>query len=110
MPEGILWIVKTGACLLDLPKEYPPYKTCRRRFQQWVDVDVFDKIIEALARDLQERGGIDMSEFLSTTPSQLPKGGFMCERLNAVKAPSSWQLRTLMVVLVFLFRSNLQTS
>ena len=60
--EGILWVVKTGARWKDLPKEYPPYQTCHRRFQQWVEEGVFDKIIEQLARDLQQRGGIDMSE------------------------------------------------
>lgn len=55
--EGVLWIVKTGARWQDLPKEYPPYQTCHRRFQQWVEGGVFERVIETLARDLQERGG-----------------------------------------------------
>ena len=59
--EGILWIVKTGARWQDLPKEYPPYQTCHRRFQQWVELGISDKIMEALTRDLQDRGGIDLS-------------------------------------------------
>jgi transposase len=106
--EGILWIVKTGARWRDLPKDYPPYQTCHRRFQQWVEEGVFDEVIEALARDLQDRGGIDMSEcFIDGTFSLAKKGGCLWERLNAVKAVRSWQSQTL-VVLFYLSRSNLQ--
>jgi hypothetical protein len=43
---------------------YPsPYQTCHhRRFQQWVRTGVFEKILQTLASDLRERGGIDLSE------------------------------------------------
>ena len=106
--EGILWIVKTGARWKDLPKEYPPYQTCHRRFQAWVESGVFDKIIAALARDLQERGGIDMSEcFIDGTFSLAKKGGFVWEKLSEAKAVRSWQSQTLLV-LFYLSRSNLQ--
>ncbi len=105
--EGILWIVKTGARWRDLPKEYPPYQTCHRRFQQWVEEGVFDKVIEALARDLQERGGIDMSErFIDGTFSLAKKGGYLWERLSGVRAPRLWPSQTL-VVLFYLSQSNL---
>jgi transposase len=106
--EGILWIVKTGARWKDLPKDYPPYQTCHRRFQQWVQSGVFDKIIEALAHDLQDRGGIDMREcFIDGTFSLAKKGGFLWEKLNAVKAVRSWPSQTL-VVLFYLSGLNLQ--
>ncbi len=52
VPEGILWIVGTGAPWKDLPERYPPYQACHRRLQQWVESGVFDKIMEALTRDL----------------------------------------------------------
>lgn len=106
--EGILWIVKTGARWRDLPKEYPPYQTCHRRFQQWVEDGTFDRVIEALARDLQERGGIDMSEcFTRGTFSLAKKGGYLWARRSEVRAVRSWQSRML-VVLFFLSGSNLQ--
>jgi len=106
--EGVLWIVKTGARWRDLPKDYPPYQTCHRRFQQWVESGVFDKVIEALVKDLQERGGIDMSEcFIDGTFSLAKKGGFLWARLSEVRAVRSWPSRTL-VVLFFLSGSNLQ--
>jgi len=31
--NGILWILGTGAQWRELPKKYPPYQTCHRRFQ-----------------------------------------------------------------------------
>lgn len=106
--EGIFWIVKTGARWKDLPKEYPPYQTCHRRFQAWVEAGVFDRVIEVLARDLQDRGGIDMSEcFIDGTFSLAKKGGYVWERLSGVKAARSWQSQTL-VVLFYLSQSNPQ--
>lgn len=40
--EGILWVLKTGARWRDLPKEYPSYQTCHRRFQEWLKGGVLD--------------------------------------------------------------------
>src|SRR3989454_7288407 len=31
--NGILWVLGTGAQWRELPKKYPPYQTCHRRFQ-----------------------------------------------------------------------------
>jgi hypothetical protein len=43
---------------------YPsPYQTCHhRRFQQWVRTGIFEQVLHGLATDLQERGGLDLSE------------------------------------------------
>jgi len=34
--NGILWVLRTGAQWKEMPKRYPPYQTCHRRFQEWV--------------------------------------------------------------------------
>jgi transposase len=34
--NGVLWILRTGPQWRELPKKYPAYQTCHRRFQQWV--------------------------------------------------------------------------
>lgn len=60
--NGILWILRTGAQWKHLPKEYPPYQTCHRWFQRWVDDGKMEKILRALARDLYDRGGVDITE------------------------------------------------
>jgi hypothetical protein len=72
-----------------------------------VEQGVFDRIIEALCRDLQDRGGIDLSEcFIDGTFSLAKKGGYLWERLSVVKAPGSWQSQML-VVLFYLSQSSL---
>src|SRR6266571_6810877 len=60
--NGILWVLRTGAQWADLPDRYPPYQTCHRRFQEWVRSGVLDRVLQALAHDLEERGDIDLSE------------------------------------------------
>ena len=49
--NGILWILRSGARWQDLPERFPPYQTCHRRFQYWVDGGVFRHVLEALAED-----------------------------------------------------------
>jgi transposase len=46
----------------DLPERYPPYQTCHRRFQRWVREGTLERVLEGLARDLKERGGLDLAE------------------------------------------------
>lgn len=36
--NGILWILRTGAQWKHLPNHYPPYQTCHRWFQRWVNI------------------------------------------------------------------------
>jgi len=60
--DGILWILRTGAQWADLPDRYPPHQTGHRRYQRWVREGLFERILEALAQDLKERGGLDLSE------------------------------------------------
>ncbi len=98
--NGILWVLRTGAPWKDLPDRYPPHQTCHRRFQQWTKAGVFRRIIEELAADLQERGGIDIREaFIDGSFVPAKKGAMRSEGQNAVKAAGSWQLRTLPVFL-----------
>lgn len=60
--HGILWVLRTGAPWKELPPRYPPYQTCHRRLQEWVEIDTLKRTLISLARDLQKRGGIDDSE------------------------------------------------
>ena len=98
--NGILWILRTGAPWKDLPERYPPRSTCHRRFQQWTRQGVFETIPTALAEDLRQRGGIDLSEgFIDGTFAPAKKGATAWARPNAAKAPKSWALATLKVFL-----------
>lgn len=78
--EGILWILKTGARWCDLPKNYPSYQTCHRRFHQWCMAGVMRNIIQGLVRHLEKEGGIDLSEtYIDAT------------FVKAKKSSQSWQ-------------------
>ena len=104
--NGILWILRTGAPWKDLPERYPPYQTCHRRFQQWNDEGVLDDIIHVLAKDLLERGKLDLSEaYIDGSFASAKKGVVMLVKLSAEKGPRSWQLS---IATVFLSPLGLQ--
>ena len=88
--NGILWVCLTGAPWKDMPSRYPPYQTCHRYFQRWNEEGLWDKILFALAKDLKQRGKIDITEcFIDGTFSSAKKGGIILEKLSEVKAPRS---------------------
>jgi transposase len=98
--EGILWILRTGAPWKDLPERFPPYQTCHRRYQEWVQNGVLEKILKALAKDLEERGEIDLREvFIDGSLVAAKKGGLALAKLSEEKVPKSWRWRTVTVFL-----------
>ena len=98
--EGILWVLRTGAPWKDMPSRLPSYQTCHRRYQQWVKDGVLDAILQALARDLEVRGRLDLSEgFIDGSFASAKKGALALGKPSAERAPNSWQLRTAMVFL-----------
>lgn len=98
--DGILWVLRTGAPWYDLPDRYPPYQTCHRRFQQWVRSGVFERVLQTLATDLQERGDLDLSEcHIDGTFIVAKKGGTRLERPSGARVRSSWQYQTVLAFL-----------
>lgn len=98
--NGVLWVLRTGAPWKDLPDRYPPYQTCHRRFQRWVRDGTLTRILQILAEDLRERGGLDLSEaFIDATFSSAKKGALLSVPLGVAKGPRSWQWPTAMVFL-----------
>ena len=98
--NSILWILRTGAPWHDMPERYPPYQTCHRRFQQWVRSGVFERVLQALATDLRERGGLDLSEcFIDGTFVVAKKGGMRLERPSGARVRRSWQYQTVLAFL-----------
>jgi transposase len=98
--NGILWILRTGAPWKDLPERYPSYQTCHRRFQTWVRDRTLEQVLLALARDLEARGGLDLSEcFIDGTFAGAKKGAPSSGKPSAGRGPRSWQLQTALVFL-----------
>ena len=98
--KGMLWRLRTGAPWHDLPGRYPPYQTCHRRFQRWVSDGTLTRILQALAEDLHERGGLDLREcFIDGTWVAAKKGGKKLVRPRGAKVRSSWQWQPVLVFL-----------
>ncbi len=102
--NGVLWILRTGAPWKDLPERYPPYQTCHRHFQRWIDQGVLGSVLEALAEDLQQRGQTDLSEcYIDGTfvvaNVVAKKGGSVSERPNGARVRRSWRFQTALVFL-----------
>lgn len=98
--NGILWICRTGATWKDLPDKYPSYQTCHRRFQEWVNNNVWEDILIKLAVDLKKRGKIDLAEcFIDGSFAAAKKGAAELEKLSGARVPRSWRLQTAMVFL-----------
>jgi transposase len=96
--NGVLWVLRTGAAWGDLPDRFPSGSTCFRRFSRWVKAGVLRKLLEALAQDLEKRGGLDLSEcFIDGTFTVAKKGGSKSERPSGARVRSSWLLQTLLV-------------
>src|SRR5277367_3890915 len=98
--NGVFWVLRTGAPWHDLPRRYPPYQTCHRRFQQWQRSGLLTRLLQKLAEDLRDRGKLDLSEaFIDASFSSAKKGALVSALQNAAKAAKSWQLQTAMVFL-----------
>lgn len=98
--NGVLWVLRTGARWADLPRRYPPYQTCHRRFQQWQRSGRLDRLLERLAEDLRDRGKINLTEaFVDATYAGAKKGAPPSVLHAVAKAPRSWRSATAMVFL-----------
>ena len=73
--NGILWMLRSGARWQDLPARFPSYQTCPWRFQGWVRDVTLARVLQALAEDVQERGGLDLSECFIAGPFIVAKKG-----------------------------------
>ena len=98
--NGVFWVLRTGAPWHDLPRRYPPYQTCHRRFQQWQRSGLLNTLLQKLAEDLRNRGKLDLSEsFIDASFSSAKKGALLSALLAAAKAAKSWRSATAMVFL-----------
>jgi transposase len=98
--NGILWVLRTGAPWHDMPNRYPPYQTCHRRFQEWVEKGVFEEVLRALVKDVKERGGLDLTEcFIDGSFVIAKKGALGWEKPSGAMAQSSWQWQMALVFL-----------
>ena len=89
--EGILWVLRSGARWKDLPRSFPSYATCWRRFMRWSLDGVWDRAWARLISQLDQQGKIDWEQgFADGTFASAKKGAIALVQPNAAKVPSSW--------------------
>jgi transposase len=54
--EGILWVLHSGAQWKDLPRPFPSYVTCWRRFVEWTDDRVWGQAWRRLVEAIRVAG------------------------------------------------------
>ena len=74
--EGILWVLRSGARWKDLPRSFPSYVTCWRRFVEWSSDGAWDQAWRRLVEQLDRRGDVDWEQgFADGTFASAKKGG-----------------------------------
>ena len=74
--DGILYVLRTGCQWKMLPKEYGSGSTCHRRFQQWVQLDIFKKIWMKLLEEYDDKRGIKLDwQSIDSISIKSPLGG-----------------------------------
>ena len=89
--EGILWVLRSGSRWKDLPRGFPSYATCWRRFVDWSVEGIWDKAWRRLVKQLDRQGMVDWEEgFADGTFASAKKGAIALVPPSAAKDPSSW--------------------
>jgi transposase len=74
--DGIMFILRTGCQWKMLPKEYGSGSTCHRRFQEWVESDIFHRIWARLLKIYYNKIGIKwLWQSLDSISIKSPLGG-----------------------------------
>jgi transposase len=101
--SGILWVLRYNARWQDLPERFPSHQTCHRRFQRWMHDGTLRNVLEALEKDLRDRGGFEVTQWLNNYRAAAANDDE--HEHNHANGCSSWQQRTAML---FLSRSMLR--
>jgi transposase len=75
--EGILGVLRTGARWRDLPKSFPGYATCWRRFCDWTADGVWEQAWRRLVHRLDQRQRVNFQESFAD-------GTFASEKKGAI--------------------------
>ena len=74
--DNILYVLRTGCQWKMIPKEFGSGSTCHRRFQQWVQLDLFKKIWIRLLKEYDNKKDIKwMWQSLDSISIKSPLGG-----------------------------------
>ena len=76
MIAGVFWVLNNGAKWKDLPSRCGPKSTVHRWFLKWVNAGVFESLMRAVSRCVEEAGRFRLYEcFIDGTFSKAKSGG-----------------------------------
>ncbi|SMG27141.1 transposase [Paraburkholderia susongensis] len=52
--NGVMWVMYSGATWSAMPRRYPSYQTCHRRFKSWYESGVLKRVTEQLLGSASE--------------------------------------------------------
>ena len=85
--DEIIYVLRTGCQGKMLPKEYGSGSTCHRRFQEWRESDILDRIWIRLLKIYDHRRGIKWSwQSLDSISVKSPLGGGLLEIIQLIEA------------------------
>lgn len=58
--NGVLWILHSGAPWRDMPERYGPWETIYRRFREWEEQGVIERVLRSLQGRLNGEDAIDL--------------------------------------------------
>jgi transposase len=90
--EGMLWIARTGSQWRHLPDEYGKWNSVFRRFRRWVEIGVFDALLETLVELVKRDRSADMVDTTIVRAHHCAagkKGGLKIKRRLAVVEAAS---------------------
>jgi transposase len=67
--NGVLWIISTQASWSSLPRTFPPYQTCHRRFKLWHEKGALEGVLEQLFGEEKEKVYTSMLQRMRQTRS-----------------------------------------
>lgn len=73
--NGVLWVMYSGATWSAMPRKYPSYQTCHRRFKAWYESGVLKRVMDQLFGDASEELCSMMEARMRTHVSTEEKSG-----------------------------------
>ncbi|RZF31341.1 transposase [Paraburkholderia sp. UYCP14C] len=84
--NGVLWVMYSGSTWSAMPRRYPSYQTCHRRFMSWHESGVLKHVTEQLLGTASEDLCRLMEARMRTHASAQPK------RAAAPRAPAAFRV------------------
>jgi transposase len=79
--NGVLWVMYSGASWSTLPRKYPSYQTCHRRFKAWHDSGILSRVMVQLFGPAGE-------SLYSLMTSRMRVPGIVPEEMESIAAES----------------------